>query len=267
MESKVGKPSSSPRLSAAGIVTGAGSGIGAATARRLAAAGARVLAADIDADAAKAVVSEILAAGGQAEACTTDVASAADNRRMADAVRDFYGALDFAFFNAGVLVPGSALDCDPSQWQRAFDVNVTGVLHGIQAVAPSMVEQGAGSIVVTASVAGLRGDRFMAPYIASKHAVIGLVRAASADLAPQGVRVNAICPGAVDTAMMQVGMPVGTERRERLEQLHPIGRVGQPEEIAATVEFLVSENASFVTGEALRVDGGIGANVPSPFGP
>ena len=105
----------------------------------------------------------------------------------------------------------------------------------------------------------------MAPYITSKHAAVGLVRAAAAELAPQGVRVNAVCPGAVDTPMVAVGAPEGSEMRGRLDGIHPMGRIGQPEEIAAMVEFLVSPKGSFVTGEAIRVDGGIGANVPSPF--
>jgi NAD(P)-dependent dehydrogenase (short-subunit alcohol dehydrogenase family) len=128
-----------------------------------------------------------------------------------------------------------------------------------------MVEKRSGSIVVTASVAGLRGDKYMAPYITSKHAAVGLVRAAAAELAPQGVRVNAVCPGAVDTPMVAAAAPEGSDLRARLGNIHPIGRIGQPEEIAAMVEFLLSDKASFVTGETIRVDGGIGANVPSPL--
>ncbi len=249
----------------AGVVTGGGSGIGAATALRLARGGARVVVADIDDGAAQKVASEIVAAGGEAKAIRADVSSAADNRQLAELVLSEFGRLDFAFLNAGILVPGDAVSCDPREWQRAFDVNVTSVLHGIQALAPPMVERGAGAIVVTSSVAGLRGDRYMAPYIASKHAVVGLVRAASSDLAPHGVRVNAICPGAVETAMLEAGVPAGSERRARLERVHPIGRIAKPDEIAAVVEFLVSPGGSFVTGEAVRVDGGIGASVPSPF--
>lgn len=252
-------------MQANGIVTGGGSGIGAAAARGLAQAGASVLVADINGEAAASVAKDIVGAGGRAEACTIDVTSAEDNHRMVEAAVDAFGSLDFAFLNAGVVAPGSILDVDPVAWKRVLDINVWGVLFGIHAVAPKMVEQRKGSIVVTASVAGLRGDRYMAPYITSKHAAVGLVRAAAAELAPQGVRVNAVCPGAVDTPMVGAAAPAGSEMRDRLDGIHPVGRIGRPEEIAAMVEFLVSDKSSFVTGEAIRVDGGIGANVPSPL--
>lgn len=248
-----------------GIVTGGGSGIGAAAARTLAASGASVLVADINIEAANAVAKDITEKGGKAEACEVDVSSHSDNLRMAETAAASFGRVDFAFLNAGLVAPGSILTGERADWQRVIDINVLGVLSGIQATAPGMVEQGSGSIVVTSSVAGVRGDKFMAPYIMTKHAAVGLVRAAAAELAPQGVRVNAICPGAVDTPMVAMAAPEGSEFRERLGNIHPMGRIGQPEEIAAMVEFLVSDKASFVTGEAIRVDGGIGANVPSPM--
>jgi NAD(P)-dependent dehydrogenase (short-subunit alcohol dehydrogenase family) len=240
------------------IVTGAGSGIGRASAVRCAAEGALVVAADIREHKAQETVELIEKAGGTAVACRVDVANGADVERMVATAVDAFGGLDALFNNAGTIRPGTAVDLPEADWDLVMAVNVRSVFLGAKYAVPVMADTGGGAIVSTASVSGLEGDPASVVYSASKAAVINLTRSLAVDHARHNIRVNCICPGAIETP------PVGRmlndpQARERSERAHLLGRIGQPEEIAAAAAWLLSDEASFITGEALVVDGGLTA--------
>lgn len=242
------------------VVTGAGSGIGAATAQVLAREGASVACADIDLDAAGATAATITDAGGTAIALGLDVADPEANDAAAAAVVDGFGRLDIAHLNAGVASMGPVLDIPVEEWDRVMAINLRGVLLGMQSFGRRIADAGGGAIVVTSSGAGLMGGPMMATYCATKFGVIGLVKSAAADLAPRNIRVNAVCPGVVDTAIL--GPAHGNDQfLGLLAKGHPIGRVGRPEEVANLVTFLASDDAAFMTGGAYPVDGGITATL------
>jgi len=238
------------------IVTGAGSGIGAASAIRFAAEGASVVCADIRLARAQDTVDAIVAAGGRGASAEVDVRDSAQNEAMVDvAIREF-GGVDVAFFNAGTIRPGNAVKLSEDDWDVVMDTNVKSIFLGAKHVLPVMADAGGGSIINTASVSGLRGDPSGIAYGASKAAVINLTRCLATDHASQGIRVNCICPGVIDTPPV-ARMLADESARASVGASHLLGRTGMPGEIAAAATFLASDESSFVTGEALVVDGGL----------
>jgi len=241
------------------LVTGAGSGIGRATSQLFAAEGARVVAVDQDEADAEKTVALIKEAGGDALAIAADVSSEADCRGMVERTVAAYGKLNIAFNNAGVGASGFAVaDEEEIAFSRLIDVNLKGVFLSMKYEIPAMLTAGGGAIVNTASVAGLVGERGIGAYAASKHGVVGLTRTAALDYIGRGIRVNAVCPGATRTRILADWF-----QDPKVEQFilsrHPIGRIAEPEEIGRAVLFLASDDASFVVGQALAVDGGLTA--------
>lgn len=240
------------------LVTGAGSGIGRATALAFAEAGARVVVNDRNTDGGDDTVAQIIAAGGEAVLLIADVSQAEDVDRLIAQTVETYGQLDFAFNNAGIEGPSAEIrDGDEADWNRVIDINLKGTWLCMRAELRQMLAQGSGVIVNCSSVAGLVGFPTSAPYVASKHGVIGLTKTAALEVAGQGIRVNAVCPGVIDTAMVERAIGTGDQALAATQAMEPMGRMGRPEEIASAVLWLCSTGAGFVTGEALVVDGGM----------
>jgi NAD(P)-dependent dehydrogenase (short-subunit alcohol dehydrogenase family) len=241
------------------LVTGAGSGIGRAAAQLFANEGGRVVVVDQDENEAQATVTSIRQAGGEALAIGADVSREADCHGMVERALAAYGRLHVAFNNAGIGASGFAVaDEEEVTWSRLIDVNLKGIFLGMKYEIPAMVGAGGGAIVNTASVAGLVGERGIGAYSASKHGVVGLTRTAALDYIGQGVRINAVCPGATRTRILASWFQDPKVESFILSR-HPIGRIAEPEEIARAVLFLASDDASFIVGQALAVDGGLTA--------
>jgi NAD(P)-dependent dehydrogenase (short-subunit alcohol dehydrogenase family) len=239
------------------MVTGAGSGIGRASALAFAKNGAKVVVNDIVAEGAEETVEMIKAAGGEAIFVKADVTQAIEVEALINKTVEIYGRLDYAHNNAGIDgEPAPLADCTIESWDRTIGINLRGVFLCRKYEIPQMVKQGSGAIVNTASIAGLIGTANMPAYNAAKHGVVGLTRTAALEYAAAGVRINAVCPGATRTALLENIMAVMPELLETLESSHPIGRIAEPEEIANTVVWLCSDEASFVTGHPMVVDGG-----------
>jgi NAD(P)-dependent dehydrogenase (short-subunit alcohol dehydrogenase family) len=242
------------------LVTGGGSGIGKATSIIFAREGAKVMVADVNDEAAERTKAEIIARGGEAAAIRVDVSNEADAEAMVEATVEAFGGLHVAFNNAGIeglIAPTH--EYPVRDWQRIIDINLTGVWLGMRYQIAWMREHGGGAIVNNASILGLVGFENTPGYTAAKHGVIGLTKTAALENAKHGIRVNAVCPGFIETPLvMERGVEAGRhpEVYEELKRLHPMGRLGQPEEIGEAVVWLASSAASFVTGHALAVDGG-----------
>lgn len=239
------------------LVTGASSGMGLTTARAFAEAGAAVVLVAHHEPDLLAATDELQAAGHQALAVTCDVSDEAQVAEAVDRAVATFGRLDVAFNNAGIQAPPTdAADETADQYDRVLDVNLRGVWASMKHELRHMREQGSGAIVNCSSLGGLVGLPGRAAYHASKHGVIGLTRSAALEYAPRGVRINAICPGTFDTPMVRDMIDNGELELGAAVAIQPIGRLGQPEEIAAAVLWLCSPGASFVVGVALPVDGG-----------
>jgi NAD(P)-dependent dehydrogenase (short-subunit alcohol dehydrogenase family) len=243
------------------IVTGAGSGIGAASALRFAAEGAAVAAVDTRLNKAVETVAAIVDAGGHAIAVQADVSVPADVESMVAETVAQLGGLDVLFNNAGTIRLGTAVELSVEDWDLVMAVNVRSVFLGAKYAVPVMEAAGGGSIINTASISGLHGDGGAVCYAASKAAVINLTRALATDHSAAGIRVNAICPGTIQTppVMRMMEDPVALEINLAA---HSLGRLGFPEEIAAAAVWLACDESSFVTGEHLVVDGGLRSRSP-----
>lgn len=239
------------------LVSGAASGIGRATAQRFAEEGASIVAVDIDVEGGEETVSQIESEGGEATFIKTDVTDESDLAAAVETAVDTYGSLDFAFNNAGIEGDQvSFSEQDNANWNRVLDINLNGVFFAMREEIPAMLESGGGAIVNTSSIAGILGFPNLSPYVASKHGVVGLTKSAAAEFSSDGLRVNAVLPGVIDTPMVARSGEQDPESTEQTIAAIPARRLGQPEEIASAVVWLCSEDASYVTGQPLPVDGG-----------
>jgi NAD(P)-dependent dehydrogenase (short-subunit alcohol dehydrogenase family) len=239
------------------FVTGAASGIGRATAMEFARHGADVVVVDLSRSGSQETTHMIEKLGGRALPVRCDVTQGEDVQAALDKTIEVFGRLDIAFNNAGIEQETKATaDITEQEWDRIVAVNLRGVFLCMKHQIPLMLRQGGGAIVNTSSGAGIVGFAGGAAYVASKHAVIGLTKSAALDYAQANIRINAVCPGIIDTAMMQRVTGDTTEGREGVIAQEPVGRMGTPEEIAAAVLWLCSDAASFVIGHAMAIDGG-----------
>lgn len=244
------------------LITGGGGGIGRATAVGFAARGAKVIVADLDETMGQGTVDIVHQRGGDARCVRADVTKSQDVQNYVKATLDAYGRIDCFFNNAGIEGKVAPIqECDEAMFDAVIGVNLKGVFLGLRHVLPVMVQQGSGTVVNTASTAALFGGPGMAPYVASKHGVLGLTKVASADVAPLGIRVNAVCPGPVETRMMR---SLEAQRSPNNPQaIHdanaantPTGRYAMPEEVANLVMYLCSDLSGDITGTHIVIDGG-----------
>ena len=242
------------------IVTGGGSGIGKATAERFLEEGARVAIFDVSKKNGNEVLARLRKKGYELYLFVGDVSKSSDVKRMVRAAKSKLGRIDVVFNNAGILVEGTVEKVSEKDWDRIMAINVKGVFLMCKEVIPMMLKQGKGVIVNTASISGLVGDRDAIAYNASKGAVVLMTKCLALDYALKNIRVNCVCPGEIETPMFHQearsrNMPIDKYRKVLCE-VHPIGRLGDPKEVANAVLFLASDDASFITGTAFAIDGG-----------
>lgn len=237
------------------IITGGSFGIGRATAIAFSKKGARVVIVDWVED--QETLNQIKSTGAEAIFIKCDVSKAEDVRMMVKKTIDTFGRLDYAFNNAGIEgIRGTTVDCTEENWDKTIAINLKGVWLCMKYQLPELLKQGSGSIVNCASIAGMIGYQDLPAYVASKHGIIGLTKTAALEFAKSGIRINAVCPGVIKTPMIDRLTGNNKEAEDQYASMEPIGRLGRPEEIANAVVWLCSDEASFITGHAMAVDGG-----------
>jgi len=243
------------------IVTGAASGIGRAAAQLFAKNGAQVVISDLDSDGIEETLSMIKKSGGAGIAVETDISDSTQVRKMVDQTVQTFGRLDYACNNAGIEGEQAFTpDCTPENWNRVIEINLRGTWYCMKYEIPEMLKNGGGSIVNISSIAGLIGFPGIPAYVGSKHGINGLTKTAALEYADRGIRVNSICPGAIQTPMIDRFVGKQEKDREDLVAQHPMGRFGTPEEVGEAVIWLCSDKSSFITGQTLAVDGGYTAH-------
>ena len=242
------------------LVTGGAMGIGLATAKKFAELGAKVAILDRDAPAGQKAAQAVGSGGRAARFVECDVADEASVARGVKTIGEEFGGVDVLVSNAGIQRYGDVVGTSEELWNEVMDVNLKGCFHVAKAALPWMIQRGGGAIVVVASVQAFTAVGNSAAYVTAKHALLGLVRAMSLDYASRNIRVNCVCPGAIDTPMLRWAASLDAHPEKVIEtcnRMHPLGRIGRPEEVANAIAFLASDWASFITGTALLVDGGM----------
>jgi NAD(P)-dependent dehydrogenase (short-subunit alcohol dehydrogenase family) len=240
------------------LITGAGSGMGEVTAIMAAERGAKVVVADVNEKAAQAVVEKITATGGQAIAVKCDVSKSEEVKAMVDRAVEVYGRLDAAFNNAGIQIPTKEfIEVSEEEYDQVMSINLKGVWLCMKYELQQMVKQGSGAIVNNSSIGGLIGGPGRAAYHGAKHGVLGLTKSAGAEFASKGIRVNAVCPGTIETPMVADMMQKGELTEQASKDWTPIKRLGKAEEVAEAVLWLFSPASSYVIGQPISVDGGV----------
>jgi NAD(P)-dependent dehydrogenase (short-subunit alcohol dehydrogenase family) len=240
------------------VVTGAAFGIGRATAERFASEGARLVVTDIQEAPLSALRDQLRGSGAEVEAVTGDVAKPGDVQRMIQAAVDAYGRLDVAVANAGIIPLGDVFEMSPEDWDQVMAIDGRGMFLTCKYAIEAMLKTGGGSIVCLSSISGVEGQKRQAAYGPAKFVASGITKHLAIEWADRGIRVNAVAPGTINTERVKrlPEEPGGTEYLEVIKKAHPMGRIGEPAEVAAAILFLASDDASFITGAILPVDGG-----------